>query len=92
VFNKENEINYIGQGVGYTQGIGINYEVDFDTFKELINKIFKKQTIEVAKTPDTEADDSDLYPDYINMKGADEKEKKNNDQQKQNQEAIPTED
>jgi hypothetical protein len=31
---KENDINYIGQGIGYTQGLGVSYEVDFDTFKE----------------------------------------------------------
>jgi hypothetical protein len=31
LFNRENDI--IGQGIGYTQGIGVTYEVDFDTFK-----------------------------------------------------------
>jgi hypothetical protein len=41
LFNRENDINYIGQGIGYTQGIGVTYEVDFDTFKELVNKIYK---------------------------------------------------
>jgi hypothetical protein len=30
---KENDINYIGQGIGYTQGLGVSYEVDFDTLK-----------------------------------------------------------
>jgi hypothetical protein len=34
-------IYYIGQGIGYTQGVGMSYEVDFDTFAELVNKIFK---------------------------------------------------
>jgi hypothetical protein len=43
MFNKENDINYIGQGVGYTQGIGLTYQVDFTTFKQLLNKIFKNQ-------------------------------------------------
>lgn len=42
VFNRENDINYIGEGIGYTQGVGITYEVDFDTFKEILDKIFKK--------------------------------------------------
>ena len=36
MFNKENDITYFGQGIGYTQGLGMSYEVDFDTFKELI--------------------------------------------------------
>jgi len=42
VFNRENDITYIGEGIGYTQGIGATYQVDFDTFKELINGIFKR--------------------------------------------------
>ena len=46
LFNKENDINYIGQGIGYTQGLGVSYEVDFDTFKELVNKIFKNHKLE----------------------------------------------
>ena len=39
VFNKENEFRYIGDQLGYTQGMGLSYNVDFDSFKELINKI-----------------------------------------------------
>lgn len=46
VFNRENDINYFGEGIGYTQGIGITWEANFDTFEELWRKIFyskKKQ-------------------------------------------------
>ena len=39
VFNKENEFRYIGDELGYTQGVGISYEVDFETFSELLSKI-----------------------------------------------------
>ena len=39
VFNKENEFRYIGDELGYTQGLGLSYDVDFNTFKQLINKI-----------------------------------------------------
>ena len=42
VFNRENNINYLGEGIGYKQGVGLTYEVDFDTFKELLTKIFKQ--------------------------------------------------
>ena len=42
VFNKENEFRYIGDKLGYTQGMGISYNVDFNTFRELINKIVKE--------------------------------------------------
>jgi hypothetical protein len=41
VFNKENEFRYIGDELGYTQGLGLSYQVDFETFRELINKIIK---------------------------------------------------
>ncbi|SEH72443.1 Family of unknown function [Paenimyroides aquimaris] len=39
VFNRENNINYIGEGINYKQGVGLTYEVDFNTFKELLKKI-----------------------------------------------------
>ncbi len=43
VFNKENEFQYIGDEIGYTQGVGISYQLEFDSFKELLQKIFKKE-------------------------------------------------
>jgi len=39
VFNKQTELEYIGQQEGYTQGIGLSYQVDFDTFKEILDKL-----------------------------------------------------
>jgi hypothetical protein len=67
VFNRENDINFVGEGIGYTQGVGLTYEVDFDTMKELINKIFKK--VKVEETDDnnngTDIPDSELMPDYM---------------------------
>lgn len=72
VFNKENDINYIGEGIGYTQGIGITYQTDFDTFKELIRKILNKaskdkEDKETNKTTTTDIPDSDLPPDFIKL-------------------------
>lgn len=99
-FNKENDINFIGQGVGYTQGVGVSYEVDFDTFNELVNKIFKKKVKDTnANTTKNVLDDSDLYPDSIHVKTEEEKEKekqkekeKKEAEQNRNKEAVPTED
>jgi hypothetical protein len=67
IFNKENDINYIGQGIGYTQGAGVSYEVDFDTFKEFVNKIFKNLKIDRASAPAAVDQDSEMSPDYINF-------------------------
>ncbi len=89
VFNKENDINFIGQGIGYTQGIGLNYQVDFTTFKQLLHKIFKNQKIELVKQPSKIIDDSHLLPDYINF---DDKKEKDKQPEKVNSDAIPTED
>lgn len=89
VFNKENDITYIGQGIGYTQGIGMSYEVDFDTMKELINKIFKNAKIDRAKTQNHADQDSEMFPDGIRMKSDKDKKKPT---PVQNKEAIPTED
>jgi hypothetical protein len=90
LFNKENDINYIGQGIGYTQGLGVSYEVDFDTFKELVNKIFKKHQLEREVKIGGEDQDSNISPDYINFS---KPQKPATEKQKTNQEAvIPEED
>jgi len=67
VFNRENDTRYIGEGIGYTQGVGISYEVDFNTFKELIGKIInsKKNQQENEKKQNEEIPDSDLTPQFI---------------------------
>lgn len=90
VFNRENDINYIGQGIGYTQGVGLNYEVDFDTFKEFVNKLFKNIQIDKEVLKRTEGEelvpDSSL-PDYIEM----ERPKKKETPERVNGEAVPHE-
>lgn len=43
VFNRENSIRNFGEAIGYTQGIGLSYNLDFDTFKELLRTIFSKK-------------------------------------------------
>jgi len=90
VFNKENDITYIGQGIGYTQGIGMSYEVDFDTLKELINKIFKNAKLERVSNK-VEIHDS-LLPDGMHFTDKKENDKKKkNSEPTPNKEAIPSE-
>jgi hypothetical protein len=92
LFNKENDINYIGQGIGYTQGIGVSYEVDFDTFKEFVNKIFKNHKLGVENNVNSaiEDQDSDPSPDFINFSNQKKTKTKKPDM---NQDAkIPEED
>ncbi|MEC4005137.1 translocation/assembly module TamB domain-containing protein [Flavobacterium sp. SUN052] len=92
VFNKENDINYIGQGIGYTQGAGVSYEVDFDTFKELVNKIFTKHKIDTLNKSANEHEDSSPLPEGIEMKKEKDKNNKTQDNSNSNKEAKPEED
>lgn len=89
VFNRENDINYIGQGVGYTQGLGVSYEVDFDTFKELVNKIFTKKQIDRIKIQEQEQEQEKPLPDYINLN---DKKEKQEPKPQNNKEGIKVED
>jgi hypothetical protein len=45
IFNRENEFQYFGDDLGYTQGIGLSYKVEFNDFKSLIKKIIKKNVV-----------------------------------------------
>ena len=85
LFNKENDINYVGQGIGYTQGLGVSYEVDFDSFKEFANKIFKNLKFDKVTTPTSEDQDSNLSPEYINSQRS---KKTNSEKIKKNQEGL----
>ncbi|NRA94532.1 MAG: translocation/assembly module TamB domain-containing protein, partial [Psychroserpens sp.] len=77
-FNRENNIRNFGEEIGYTQGVGLSYNVEFDTFKELVEIIFtgKNKKKEKKKEKESEKDDENLLPDYINVKS--ESEKKSN--------------
>lgn len=71
IFNRESDIQYIGEDIGYTQGGGIAYSVDFDTFKELIRKILNKDRTAVITKPTEEEEEEreSIVPDYIKFPG-----------------------
>ena len=87
VFNRENDINFLGEGIGYTQGLGLTYEVDFDTFAEFVNKVFKKVQIDSGNNADDQVPDSEFSPEYIKfMEG---RNKKKPDPKTKEPERIP---
>ncbi|MGB5376467.1 translocation/assembly module TamB domain-containing protein [Muriicola sp.] len=46
IFNRENEIQqFLADQTGYTQGIGLSYEVDFNTFNDLLRKVFSPKKV-----------------------------------------------
>ncbi|MDV7187135.1 translocation/assembly module TamB domain-containing protein [Lutibacter sp. TH_r2] len=54
-FNRQNEIQYSDEEEGYTQGIGLSYQIDFDNGKELLQKLglkkkVVKDSLQVKKT------------------------------------------
>ncbi|MGJ5640999.1 translocation/assembly module TamB [Formosa sp. S-31] len=70
VFNRENSIRDFGEEIGYTQGIGISYNVDFDTFKELLYKIFTSPKVkrEQENAPQETPKSASSLPEFIIMK------------------------
>lgn len=73
-FNRENSIRNFGEEIGYTQGVGLSYNVEFDTFKELLQIIFsgknKKEDdkAKLKKDEATKEDDESPLEDYIKIK------------------------
>jgi len=54
IFNRENQIQqFLAERQGYTQGIGLSYQVDFNSFRELMRKVFNKKEKEenIKETP-----------------------------------------
>src|SRR5690606_6116606 len=70
VFNRENSIRNFGEDIGYTQGVGLSYNVDFDTFRELIRSLFKKEETSesLAQDEDDIPTEDNALPDFITQK------------------------
>ena len=80
-FNRENNIRNFGEEIGYTQGVGLSYNVEFDTFKELIQIIFtgKNKKKDKLKDEKPKKEEDKLLKDFINITSEeDKKAKKNN--------------
>src|SRR5690606_34739427 len=70
-FNRENNIRNFGEEIDYTQGVGLSYNVEFDTFRELLRIIFsgknrKDEKAVEAKNVGTREEDP--LPEYVKMK------------------------
>ncbi|MBE9490773.1 MAG: translocation/assembly module TamB, partial [Bacteroidetes bacterium] len=71
-FNRENDIRNFGDQIGYTQGMGISYNVEFDNFKELLGKIFKgNKKPKIVKKKIEESDNVNPLPNYHSFKKRD---------------------
>jgi len=73
-FNRENSIQNFGEQIGYTQGVGLSYNVEFDNLKELFQKIFRnnKKSKTKSKTKSKKSKETD-HPEFITFKEKDSK-------------------
>ncbi len=80
-FNRENNIRNFGEEIGYTQGLGLSYNVEFDTFKELLQIIFsgenrKEKKAQNKREEEARKEEEQMTPDFITIEST-SKEKKN---------------
>ena len=66
-FNKENDINYLGEGIGYTQGVGLSYQIDFNNFKTLFKKLAQKAKETPVESQELKLPDSFITPERIQI-------------------------
>ena len=54
IFNRQNEIQYSNEEEGYTQGVGLSYQVNFNTLSDLLRKVgLKKKDKKKEKKKDS---------------------------------------
>ena len=66
-FNRENSIQNFGEQIGYTQGLGLSYNIEFDNLKELLKELFSKNQKEQIERTEEKKQKSSV-PDYIEFK------------------------
>ncbi len=67
-FNRESDIQFIGEELQYTQGVGISYSVDFSSFRELLRKMLKQEALKREKEKEIPSKDSKgILPSYIRL-------------------------
>ncbi|MFB9055586.1 translocation/assembly module TamB domain-containing protein [Mariniflexile ostreae] len=71
IFNRENSIRNFGEEIGYTQGVGLSYNLDFDTFKELLQNLFSKaKASESVLGEEKEFSSDDSIPEFMSFKAS----------------------
>ena len=66
-FNRENSIQNFGEQIGYTQGVGLSYNIEFDNLRELLSELFLNKKKKELERKENKTDKSKL-PDYIDFK------------------------
>ena len=72
-FNRQADIQFVGEDQIFEQGAGVSYSVDFDTVRELIFKLFNR-TIELESEQEVPPPDDNTFPEDPNDDGNKEEE------------------
>jgi hypothetical protein len=67
-FNRQADLQFIGEDQIFEQGTGLSYSVDFNTFRELYEKLFNKKLVlesELPVIPDDNSYPVDFKPQAI---------------------------
>jgi hypothetical protein len=67
-FNRENSIQNFGDQIGYTQGLGLSYNIEFDNLKELLNTLFSEQKTNSTPLSGNTTKIESAVPKYIDFK------------------------
>ena len=67
-FNRENSIQNFGDQIGYTQGLGLSYNIEFDNLKELLNTLFSEQKTNPTPLSGNTTKIESAVPKYIDFK------------------------
>ncbi len=73
-FNRQAEIQFIGEDQNFEQGAGLTYTVDFDTFSELVFKLFNRKISKETKDDIPVTPDDNSVPDDFNRTAINENE------------------
>lgn len=64
-FNRENSIQNFGEQIGYTQGLGLSYNIEFDNLRELFKELFvNKNKINSTKQENKENSSLPYYMEF----------------------------
>ena len=66
-FNRENSIQNFGEQIGYTQGVGLSYNIEFDNLKELFYELFSNKN-KTTKNDSQLNEAHSTLPNYIDFK------------------------
>lgn len=64
IFNRQNEIQYSDEEEGYTQGVGMSYQIDFDRLSEVWAK-FRKKRKRITQPEDMDNLQNEQFKDLI---------------------------